>query len=83
MGIHEVSRVTLVAPVKVGTVELPGGEYVVRHAMVGHAHVMVFLRVHSKDRVRSKMHACSLVPLTQKADQDQSIYLSAGRSGKR
>ena len=47
MGIHEVSRVTFVAPVKVGTVELAAGEYVVRHTMVGRAHVMVFLRVHS------------------------------------
>jgi hypothetical protein len=30
-----VSRVPFVAPVKVGTVELPAGEYVVRHTMVG------------------------------------------------
>ena len=74
MGIHEVSRVRFVAPVKVGTVDLPAGEYVVRHAMVGHAHVMVFLRVHSKDEFEIK---CTLVPLTQKADKDQSIYLSA------
>jgi hypothetical protein len=77
MGIHEVSRVTFVAPVKVGTVELPVGEYVVRHTMVGHAHVMVFLRVHSKDEFEVK---CTLVPLTQEAEKDQSIYLSAGRS---
>jgi hypothetical protein len=40
MGIHEVSRVTFVAPVKVGTVDLPAGEYVVRYTMVGHAHVI-------------------------------------------
>jgi hypothetical protein len=78
MGIHEVSRVTFVAPVEVGTVDLPAGEYVVRNTMVGH--VMVFLCVHSKDEFEVK---CTLVPLTQKADKDQSIYLSAGRSGKR
>jgi hypothetical protein len=70
MGIHGVSRVRFVAPVKVGTVDLPAGEYVVRHTMVGHAHVMVFLRVHSKDEFEVK---CTLVPLTQKADKDQSI----------
>jgi hypothetical protein len=71
MGIHEVSRVTFVAPVKVGTVELPAGEYVVRHTMVGHAHVMVLQRVHLKDEFEVK---CTLVPLTHKADKDQSIY---------
>jgi hypothetical protein len=80
IGIHEVSRVTFVVPVKAGTVDLPAGEYVVRHTMVGHAHVTVLLRVHSKDEFEVK---CTLVPLTQKADKDQSIYLSAGRSGKR
>jgi hypothetical protein len=80
MGIHEVSGVTFVALVKVGTVDLPAGEYVVRHTMVVHAHVMVCLRVHSKDEFEVK---CTLVPLTQNADKDQSIYLSAARSGKR
>jgi hypothetical protein len=74
MGIHGVSRVRFVARVKVGTVDLPAGEYVVRHTMVGHAHVMVCLRVHSKGEFEVK---CTLVPLTQKADKDQSIYLSA------
>ena len=74
------SRVTFVAPVKVGTVDLPAGEYVVRHTTVGQAHVMVFLRVHSKDEFEVK---CTLVPLTPKADKHQSIYLSAARSGKR
>ena len=80
VGIHEMSRVTFVALVKVGTVDLPAGEYVVRHTMVVHAHVMVCLRVHSKDEFEVK---CTLVPLTQNADKDQSIYLSAARSGKR
>ena len=48
--------------------------------MVGHAHVMLCLRVYSKDEFEVK---CTLAPLTQKADKDQSIYLSAARSGKR
>ena len=31
MGIRDVSHVTFVAPVRVGTVVLPAGDYVVRH----------------------------------------------------
>src|ERR1700688_472973 len=72
--IHGVGTVRFVVAGKVGTGDLPAGENVVRHTMVGHAHVMVFLRVSRKDEFELK---CTLVPLTQKADKDQSIYLSA------
>jgi hypothetical protein len=72
MGIHEVSHVTFVAPMLVGTSVLPAGDYVVRHTMEGQEHIMVFQRVHGKDEVKVK---CTLVPLAQKADIDQTIYV--------
>ena len=76
MGIRDVSHVTFVAPIRVGTVVLPAGDYVVRHTMEGQEHVMVFQRVHSKDEFKVK---CTLVPLPQKAEKDQTVYqLTAG-----
>lgn len=71
MGIREVRHVTFAEPVRVGTAVLPAGEYVVRHTMEGQDHVMVFQRVHSKDEFKVK---CTLVPLAQKADTNETIY---------
>ena len=71
MGIHEVNDVTFVAPVRVGTVLLPAGEYVVRHVMDQQDHIMVFKSAHSKDEVKVK---CTLVPLAKKADRSEEIY---------
>lgn len=71
MGVRDVSNVTFVAPMRVGAVTLPAGQYVVRHTMEGQEHVMVFQQVRGKDQVKVK---CTLVPLAQKADQDQTIY---------
>jgi hypothetical protein len=76
MGIRDVNNVTFAAPMRVGTVVLPAGDYVVRHTMEGQAHVMVFQRLHSRDEFKVK---CTLVPLPQKADKNQTIYeLTAG-----
>ena len=72
MGIHEVSRVTFSEPVRIGSDVLPAGEYIVRHSMQGEEHIMAFERVGSrKEAVRVK---CTLVPLTAKADKDQTVY---------
>jgi len=71
MGIRDVSHITFVAPTRVGQALLPAGDYVVRHTMEGQEHVMVFRQVHGKDQVKVK---CTLVPLKQKANQDQAIY---------
>jgi hypothetical protein len=71
MGIRDVNKVTFNAPMRVGTVVLPAGDYVVRHTMEGQDHVMVFQRVHSKDEFKVK---CTLVPLPQKADKSQIVY---------
>jgi hypothetical protein len=70
MGIKEVRRVTFSETIRVGTDVLKPGEYVVRHTMEGQDHVMVFQRVSTKEEFKVK---CTLVPLAQKAQQDQSI----------
>ena len=71
MGIHDVSNVTFVSPVRVGTVLLPAGDYVVRHEMQQDEHIMVFKSVQGKDEVKVK---CTLVPLAKKADHNEEIY---------
>jgi len=76
MGVRDVSHVTFVAPIRVGTTVLPAGDYEVRHTMEGREHVMVFQKVRGKEEVKVK---CTLVPLAKKASQDQTIYeLTAG-----
>jgi len=72
LGIRDVSRVTFVSPVRVGTALLPAGDYVVRHTMNGQEHIMVFQPARGKGpEVKVK---CTLVPLTEKATETQQIY---------
>jgi acyl-CoA hydrolase len=71
MGIHDVNHVTFVAPVRIGSVVLPAGEYVVRHVMEQENHIMVFQSVQGKNEVKVK---CTLVPLATKADRSEEIY---------
>jgi phage terminase large subunit GpA-like protein len=71
MGVRDVSHVTFVAPMRVGTAVLPAGAYVVRHTMEGSTHVMVFQRTESKEEFKV---TCTLVPLSKKAQTDQTIY---------
>ncbi|HEX4783807.1 MAG TPA: hypothetical protein VH350_05660 [Candidatus Sulfotelmatobacter sp.] len=71
MGVRDVSHVTFVAPVRVGTVVMPAGDYVVRHTMEGENHIMVFQRAHSKDEFKVK---CTLVPLPNKAQRSETVY---------
>ena len=75
LGIKEVNRVKFDNPVRIGTANLPAGEYVVRHTMQGEEHVMVFRRQIGNDEFKVK---CTLVPLAQKAPQTQTIYEIAG-----
>jgi hypothetical protein len=71
MGVRDVSTVTFVAPMRAGEVVLPAGDYVIRHTMEGQEHIMVFQLAHTKNGVKVK---CSLVPLSKKAEQNQTIY---------
>jgi len=72
LGISDVSRVTFVAPMRVGTTLLPAGDYLVRHTMEGPEHIMVFQPVRGKGP-EAKVK-CTLVPLTQRADRTETIY---------
>ena len=72
MGVRDVSRVTFVAPIRIGTALLPAGEYLVRHTMDGQNHIMVFESVKTKT-VEVKVK-CTLVPLAKKANQTRTIY---------
>jgi len=71
-GIRDVSRVTFVAPVRVGTTLLPAGDYVVRHTMEGAEHVMVFQPASGKGQ-EAKVK-CHLVALGHKAVRDETTY---------
>jgi len=72
LGISDVSRVTFVAPMRVGTTLMPAGDYLVRHTMDGQEHIMVFQPVRGKGpQVKVK---CTLVPLAQKAERTETIY---------
>jgi hypothetical protein len=73
LGIREVRRVTFHTTVHIGSNVLQPGEYVVRHAMDGEDHMMTFERVNAKGKEVVKVK-CTLVPLSQKADQDQSVF---------
>jgi len=75
LGIKEVNRVKFDTPVRITSVNLPAGEYVVRHTMQGDEHIMVFQRQSGNDQFKVK---CTLVPLTQKAPQTQTVYEIAG-----
>lgn len=75
LGIKEVNRVKFDNPVRIGSANLPAGEYTVRHTMQGEEHVMVFQRQIGKDEFKVK---CTLVPLEQKALQTQTVYEIAG-----
>ncbi len=71
LGIREVTHVQFDAPTRIGSVVLPVGEYTIRHSMEGQEHVMAFQRDRSKDVFKVK---CTLVKLSQKADQDQKVF---------
>lgn len=71
LGIRDVNHVKFEAAVRVGSAVLPAGEYVVRHTMQGEEHVMVFRNEQTKSEFKVK---CTLVPLTQKAEQTQTVY---------
>lgn len=71
LGIREVNHVKFDSAVHVGSTVLPAGEYVVRHTMQGEEHVMVFRHEKTRDEFKVK---CTLVPLTAKAEQTQTVY---------
>jgi len=73
-GVADVQRITFLDPIRVGGTLLPQGDYEIRHVMEGDTHVMVFHSLTRKKTpdVRVK---CTLVPLAQKADETQKVYV--------
>jgi hypothetical protein len=75
LGIRDVNRITFHEAIRIGTTDMPAGDYVVRHSMDGENHMMAFERVNSKDVFKVK---CTLVPLQQKAERNQTVYEVSG-----
>ena len=73
LGIADVNVVSFDAPIHVGTVLLPKGDYQVKHTMEGDNHIMVFTQLHAKKAAEAKAK-CTLVTLPQKADQSVTLY---------
>jgi len=73
MGISDFYRVNFTEKVIVADQVLPSGDYEIRHVMDGTNHTMVFRQIGVRKPVvvRAK---CTLVPLTEKAPDNQKIY---------
>jgi len=72
-GVADSRNVKFSAPIRVGDVLLPQGEYQVLHNMQGDEHIMVFKQLNARKplEVRAK---CKLVPLSMKASQNEQAY---------
>jgi hypothetical protein len=73
MGISNKYQVKFTEKVLVANTELPQGNYEIIHVMEGSDHIMIFKQLNTRKpiEVRAK---CTLVPLGEKATQDQKIY---------
>jgi hypothetical protein len=72
-GVADSRKVSFDNPMKIGSVMLPAGDYTVVHTMEGDQHVMVF---HQEKGARAEFKVkCTLVPLTEKAQQTQKVYV--------
>jgi len=73
MGISDKYQVSFVEKVRVADTVLPKGNYEIRHVMEGSDHIMIFRQLNTRKpiEVRAK---CTLVPLNERASDDQRIY---------
>ena len=74
MGISDRYQVNFPEKVRVADTLLPQGDYEIRHVMEGQNHIMVFHQLRTKKPVEVRAK-CTLVPLAQKADANQKIYV--------
>jgi hypothetical protein len=74
MGIRDNYSVSFAEKVRVADTLLPQGNYEIRHVMEGSDHIMVFRQLGTKKPVEVRAK-CTLVPLSAKADKDQTIYI--------
>jgi len=72
-GVADSRKVTFNAPIRVGDVVLPKGEYVVRHTMQGENHIMVFTQLKNANPAEARVKY-QLVPLPEKARATQVVY---------
>jgi hypothetical protein len=74
MGIRDNYQVNFSEKVRVADTLLPQGNYEIRHVMEGSDHIMVFRQLGTKKPVEVRAK-CTLVPLSAKADKNQTIYI--------
>ena len=72
-GIAEQRQVTFAAPVWVGGMLLPAGDYRVRHTMEGAEHVMIFTALRGKPPLEARAK-CSLVPAPRPLREDRAGF---------
>jgi len=72
-GVADQRNVTFVAPMRVGGMLLPAGDYVVKHTIEANEHIMVFTQRSARKPLEAKVK-CSMLPLTQKAQQNGVGY---------
>ncbi|MGA8153398.1 MAG: hypothetical protein WB952_20775 [Terriglobales bacterium] len=72
-GVADSRNISFSAPIWVGTVLLPRGDYQVLHVMEGQDHTMVFRQKHSKNPAEARVK-CQLVALPAKARRDDQTY---------
>jgi hypothetical protein len=73
LGVADTYKVKFSSNVRVADTLLPSGSYEIRHVMEGADHIMVFRQVGVKKPVEVRAK-CTLVPLPDKAADDQKIY---------
>ena len=74
LGIAAKYQVNFSEKVRVADTLLPQGNYEIRHVMEGSEHIMVFRQLGTKKPVEVRAK-CTLVPLSAKADKDQTMYV--------
>ena len=74
LGIADRYQVSFTEKVRVADTLLPQGNYEIRHVMEGSDHIMVFRQMGTKKPVEVRAK-CTLIPLSAKADRDQTIYV--------
>jgi len=72
-GVADVYKVNFSEKTIVADTPLPSGNYEIRHVMEGSDHIMVFRQVGVKKPVEVRAK-CTLVPLPDKAADNQKIY---------
>jgi hypothetical protein len=72
-GVADTRKVSFNAPMKVGDVVLPKGEYQIRHTMEGENHIMVFTQLRTPEPATARVK-CQLVPLEKKSSRTQVMY---------